>query len=333
MRARKTQGAIASMTILNSPATRYFPVSFFAAIMGLAGLTLVAQRFVRVWAWPPLLAQALFWMVLALFAVFAALYAIKWISHRAEALKDFQHPIRINFLPTVSVGLILLSVAAFDGWPFVSYALWVAGAALQFVFTLLIVNAWITRGSFEAAQLNPAWFIPAVGNVLVPVVGVAHAHPELSWAFFGVGIVFWLMLLTLLLQRLVFQPALADKLLPTLFILIAPPAAAFLGYSKLIGTVDVFARVLYYTALFFALLMALRYKKFLTLEFSLSGWAYAFPLAALTLATIRLYEYLRLPFYQWLAWGLSALLLVLVVLLGFLSVRAIRKKTVFIAEG
>ena len=57
--------------------------------------------------------------------------------------------------------------------------------------------------------------------------------------FFFVGIVFWLGLLPLLLQRVMLHdPPLPAKLLPTIAIFIAPPAVAMLSWQALTGVAD-----------------------------------------------------------------------------------------------
>jgi tellurite resistance protein len=47
----------------------------------------------------------------------------------------------------------------------------------------------------------------------------------------------------------------------------------------------VLARVLYYTALFFALLLGCNALRFVRGGFFISAWAYSFPLAAVTIAS------------------------------------------------
>jgi tellurite resistance protein len=148
------------------------------------------------------------------------------------------------------------------------------------------------QSKFEIVHLNPAWFIPVVGNILVPIAGVVHAPAEVSWFFFSVGLVFWPPLLTIILYRVIFHGSLPERLMPTLFILIAPPAVGFLSYLRLTGgEVDAFAHVLYHTALFFTLLLFAQLRWFTRLKFFLSWWAYSFPLAAITVATLAIFEH------------------------------------------
>jgi tellurite resistance protein len=130
-----------------------------------------------------------------------------------------------------------------------------------------------------------------VGNILIPIAGVTHAPPEVSWFFFSIGVVFWPVLLTIILYRVIFHASLPERLMPTLFILIAPPAVGFISYVKLTGGVDAFGHVLYHAGLFFTLLLFTQLRHFANLKFFLSWWAYSFPLAAITIASLVMFEH------------------------------------------
>ena len=83
------------------------------------------------------------------------------------------------------------------------------------------------------SSVTPALLIPIVGNVLVPLAGVPLGHPQWATAQFGVGLMFWPVVLVLLAVRIATQGMLPERLLPTLFILIAPPAVVGLSALQL----------------------------------------------------------------------------------------------------
>ncbi|MEJ2118863.1 MAG: C4-dicarboxylate ABC transporter, partial [Alphaproteobacteria bacterium] len=168
-----------------------------------------------------------------------------------------------------------------------------------------------------------AWFIPAVGNVLVPIAGVPLGYTEVSWFFFSVGMVFWLILMTLIFNRLVFHNPMPERLLPTTVILIAPPAVGFVAYTGLVGGIDPFARVLFYAAVLFALIVLTQLPKLARLAFGISWWAYSFPIAALTVATFIYAEMTASAFHRNAAYGVFAVLAVIIGLLLLRTVRAV----------
>ncbi len=272
---------------------RNLPIAWFAMIMGLAGLSIAWDRAEALFGLPFAVSPALLGLSTVLFLLLGLAHAAKVVKHRKAAAQEWTHPIKLNFGPTLSVSLLLLSIAWLPHNVAWSALLWTTGTLLHLLLTLHVLGQWLHSGKFELAHLNPAWFIPVVGNILVPIAGVDHAPAEISWFFFSIGVIFWPMLLTLLIYRLIFHGGLPERLMPTLFILIAPPAAGFLAYMQLSDGLDGLARLLYYSGLFFTLLLLASIRRFLRLRFSLSWWAYSFPLAAISIATLAMFHYTR----------------------------------------
>ena len=130
------------------------------------------------------------------------------------------------------------------------------------------------------------------------------------------GLLFWVVLLTLVMNRLIFHDPLPGRLLPTLVILIAPPAVAFLAWLQLNGgQIDAMARILFYVGVVFAAIVAIQAPGFAKLPFALSWWALSFPAAALTIATIRYAQIGALPGLIWLGAVLLVLLVAIVAML------------------
>ncbi len=306
----------------------YLPISFFAMVMGLSGLTIAWEK-----------AQHVFnvdlginpWMAGAtalVFTVLALLYLSKLVLHRQAVLGELRHPVKLNFFPTISISLLLLSIAFLPIEPAISRPLWLAGTALHLLFTLYVVNVWIHHEHFQVHHMNPAWFIPAVGNVLVPVAGVPLGYVDVSWFFFSIGMLFWGMLLTIIFYRVLFHNPIDERLMPTLFILIAPPAVGFIAYTRLIGELDTFARVLYFSGLFLTLLLFTQVARFARLKFFLSWWAYSFPLAAISIASMLMFELSDIGGYRWIGTGLLIILTAIVALLLVRTALAVRQHSI-----
>jgi len=310
----------------------HFPISFFAMIMGLSGLTIAWEKAQAVFGtdlrFGPWLAGA----TAALFFLLAITYGAKLLRHRAEALAELRHPIKLNFFPTISISLLLLSIAFLPISEIVSRPLWLAGSLAHLLFTLYVVNVWIHHEHFEVHHLNPAWFIPAVGNVLVPVSGVPLGYTDVSWFFFSIGLLFWVLLLTIIFYRMLFHHPINEKLMPTLFILIAPPAVGFIAYLKLVGELDAFARILYFAGLFLTLLLATQVARFFKLRFFLSWWAYSFALAAIAVATFLMHEQTGSAMYRHAASALLVVLTAVVILLLVRTADAVRRRGICVPE-
>jgi tellurite resistance protein len=219
--------------------------------------------------------------------------------------------VRISFFPSASIGLILLGTAALPVDATLARWLWTSGAVAHLGLTRAVMTSWLDHGHYEVPHSNPAWFIPVVGNILVPIAGMRFAPIDVSWFFFAIGLVFWLVLLTIIVNRLIFHAPLPGKLVPTLFILLAPPSAGFLSWVTMTGGIDAFAHILYGVAVFMALLLVVQIPRFSRQTFALSWWAYSFPLAAFTIATLVMAEKTGTPAYAWAGLGLAGLLTLL----------------------
>ena len=296
----------------DSPRLKYFPISWFAMIMGLSGLTMAWGRAEHVLGLDFGLSALLLWLTGGLFVLLTILYAAKIVRYREDVRAELNHPVKLAFAPTFSIALILLATASLRSAPALSFWLWCVGATLHLGATLYVMSSWIHHTRYEIAHLNPAWFIPVVGNVLVPIAGVQHASIEVSWFFFSLGVFFWPVLTAIIFYRLIFHGSLPDRLMPTLFIFIAPPAVGFVSWFTLNGGLDAFGHILYGTALFFTMLLASQLRRFLRLSFFLSWWAYSFPLAAMTIATLIMAGATGLDLYVSLAYGLLAILTVVI---------------------
>jgi tellurite resistance protein len=279
------------------PRLRYLPISVFSIVLGLSGYAIATQRVFTGQGWGDGLPTAILFAVTAVYVFLLTLYAVKTVRYRDAVATEFRHPVMISFFPALSISLLLLSIGYMDVSETASLYLWAVGAAANLVFTLVVLSIWIRHTHFEIVHFSPAWFIPVVGNLIVPVVGVEHAATDVSWLFFAVGIVFAVVLLVVFFYRMVFHQPLHDRHLPTLFILIAPPAVAAVAYVKLTGSFDSFARILYFLAVFFAVFLIAQVRMFARIRFYLSWWAYTFPLAALTIATFLVGKETASAFY------------------------------------
>ncbi len=310
----------------------HFPVSFFAMVMGTTGLALAWKRAVLVLGAPAPVWQILTLLASGLFVLLALVYLNKLQCHWHAVREEWHHPIRKHFFPAISISFLLLAAAWVDLSHQAGQMLWIAGTVLQLAFTLGVVSSWIFHEHYQVQHTNPAWFIPAVGNIIVPVAGIHFAPAELLWFFFSIGIVFWLILLTIVLYRLFFHEPLPPRLRPTLFILLAPPAIGFIAYTGMTGALDNFGQVLYSMALFLTLVLAVNIRRFLGLPFFISGWAYSFPLASVTIATLVMAARTNLAVYTWLGTALLVITSLLIAFLFFKTSQAVRNQAICVPE-
>lgn len=314
----------------DEPWLKHFPITFFAVVMGLAGLALATRRIeIALFGAPGAASFALTLVTAATFCVIAAVYLAKALRHTDAMTAEWNHPVRIAFFPAITIGVLLVCSGILPHARGLVEAIWIAATAAHLLIILGVVSAWISHRTFEQAHLTPAWFIPAVGNVLVPVAGVELGYLEISWFFFSVGMLFWVIFLTLVFNRLIFHNPIAERLLPTLVILIAPPSVGFVAWMLLNGgAVDAFARVLYYSALMFVLVMLTQVGRLLRLPFSMAWWAYSFPVAAFAIASALFAESTGAAFQRTLSFIAYGVLWAVIAMLVAKTFAAMRRNEI-----
>lgn len=310
----------------------HYPVTFFATIMGMTGLSLSLHAAENSWQVGDAASTIMYYVALAMFALILLGYLAKAVKHPQAVVAEWKHPVRIAFFPAISISLLLLAAASLTRAPALAEPLWYVGMILQGVLTIAVISGWIGARAFQTGHLNPAWFIPAVGNVIVPIAGVPLGHPEISWYFMSVGLIFWVVLMTLVINRLMFHDPLPGRLQPTLVILIAPPAVGMVAWVRLVGDVDSLARILLNGAYLFTLIVAVQLPRIVKLPFAMSFWALGFPFAAVTIASFTYAAKTGSVAHQYFGTVLLAILVVIIAALTLRTLKAMSAGEVCVPE-
>jgi tellurite resistance protein len=309
-----------------------FPISFLGLALGLIGFTLAWQKAEIVLGLPFAISNYLFYFSLVVLAVIFIIYIVKIIKYPHEVKKEFNHPIKINFYPILAKIFLITSIIYLNINFTISKYIWWAGIIIQSIFAIIVMSAWIKHSKFKIHHMNPAWFIPVVGFLIIPIAGVEHFSLELSWFFFSIGIFWWLILTIIVINRIIFHDPISDRLVPTLFILFAPPIIGFISVTKLIGEINIFGNLLYYFGVFMFILVLFQYKLFTKIKFYLSWWAYSFPLDALIIGTLLMYHSTEFQFFKYTSWIMFIFLNIVIVLLVVKTIIAIKKGQICIEE-
>lgn len=276
--------------------------------------------------------QTVLVMSLVMLVAVALGYSAKAMKYPSQVAADWHHPVKIAFFPAISISLLLLATALLDTAPKLAEPLWLAATFLRGGLALAVLSVWIGHRPFQTGILTPAWFIPAVGNVVVPLAGARLGYVEMSWLFFSGGLILWVVLLTLVMNRLMFHDPMPDKMVPTLMILVAPPAVAFTAWLQLEGAVGPFGHFLLSTAYIFALLVATQLTKVRKIPFALSWWALSFPIAALAIASFGYAQAVESEVHRWIGAGLLALLVAVVAGLILRTAAAMRAGAICVPD-
>jgi len=316
---------------LPSNRLQFFPIMMFAVVMGLSGLTIVYQKAQQILGFGGAVANVLVAIDTAVFLSVLFFYLLKLFKHFDAVKEEFSHPVRINFFAASAISFLLISIVYAHISNAVAFASFALGTAMQTFFTFYTISFWINK-NLEIMHSNPAWFIPIVGNVLVPVAGSYFASVDFLIYYFAIGMFFWVVLTAIVINRIIFHHHLAVKFMPTLFIFIAPPAIGFVAYMHLFDSFDAFAKIIFNLGLFFTFLIFFMYKNFMNLKFFISWWAFTFPLAAISIATMLAYKITQLTPYKYFAYLFIVVTTIVVLIVAVKTIQHIFKKEICIQE-
>jgi tellurite resistance protein len=281
---------VAPQPTAEKPVLARLSIAMFGMVMGVGGLSNAWVAAHHVLGAPLWISQVLLVLAVSIFVVLAVVHLAKLGFCFADVAEEFAHPVRSSFFPAVSVSMVVLSIGVRAYSLPLAHVLWGLGAAMHFVLAVTLIRRWILHAQDESV-LTPAWFIPVVGNILVPVGGVPLGYVEISWFFFSVGLVFWLAFFTIVLHRVLFVPVMSQRSMPTLCILLAPPSiglSAYLAFTG--GQAGALGDILYCLALFIAVLLATLWRHVAHGAFFMSWWAMTFPADGWAGATIGFFH-------------------------------------------
>ena len=291
----------------------YLPVGLFGSVMGLTGLS-VAWRLAHVrYGAPVIVADAIGGVAVAVFVALAISYGVKAATALDAVKAEFRHPIAGNLFGTILISLLLLPIVLAPVSLKLAQGMWIAGAVGMALFAWMIVTRWMSDRQ-QVAHATPAWIVPVVGLLDVPLALPALGLPPMHGvmvASLAIGLFFAVPLFTLVFSRLVFEPPMPDALQPSLLILVAPFAVGMSTYALTAGTIDLFAQSLYMLTLFVLAVLLNRMRYILACcPFRVSWWAVSFPLAASAIAALRFAA--AQP--SWITDGIALALLILATL-------------------
>lgn len=304
-----------------NPERRISP-NLFSAAFGLAGLGGTWQAAARILHTPHAVANACF---LAAAVVWALLIVTYFRQGWHQILADLRDSVAAPFVPLALITPMLLGAALYP------YAA-VAGRVIVAVCLAgtVIVGGWMT-GQWIAADLDPGdvhpgYFLPTVAGGFVASITAAQAGwRPLANVAFGIGLISWLLLGSVLLNRLFFRARLPTELVPTLAIEVTPPAIG--GIAGLAVSGPIFLTYIFGGYMVLMALVQLRLLPlYLRLRFTPNFWAFTFPYASTASYTLDWLNLKRPAGYQ--AYAAVALALIT----GLIAAIAARS-LVFLARG
>jgi len=284
-------------------------------------------------------------------------WTARWFSHFDLLKKDLDHPVTGNFFVTMPLSAVILCtnfvliLKPFLGGSlvFICFAAWLTGVIGSTVFGMYSAYNLIHCEKNLPEVTNFSWLIPPVGSMAVPLAGsplikmLLVADPDLArdillinLGFFGTGLFLFLFIGGVVFTRLAFHPAPSASFTPTFWIPLGPVGVTVLSLSGLADTSKALGIITSDSLIYFsaaivwgmgiwflgaALIITWRNLTKEGIPFSLSWWAFVFPLGAYAMSSLKMADYFKSQFVHNYA---VALIMVLAVLWTVTSIRTVK---------
>ena len=227
---------------------RQFTPNWFAATMGTGVLALALAQLPLPLAGLHAVAEGLWWLTIALFVLFSALYAARWWLFFDEARRIFGHSTVSMFFGTIPMGLAtILNGLLLFGLPRwgagvvpLAEAIWWLDVAMALACGVLIPFLMFTRQEHSIDQMTAVWLLPVVaaevaaasGGLLAPHLADAHGQfvmlvtSYVLWAF-SLPVAF--SILTILVLRMALHKLPHESMAASSWLALGPIGTGALG--------------------------------------------------------------------------------------------------------
>ncbi len=308
-----------------------FTPSWFASVMGTGILAMTSLFYSQYVPILKNLAYILFYFNVILFFVLLIPWVLRWIFFKKEALNDLKHPVLSNFYATIAIAMLVLAADFIVIGKNIKMGeiFWFVGTLGTIFFSILTLYTMFRGEHVKLDHINPAWFIPPVGLIVIPIAGsliIPHVSGMvqefvifLNYFGWGSGFFIYLALLAITMYRFILHRPLPNTLAPTIWINLGPIGVGTIALINLIKNSSfvvvkepffVFGFLFWGFGIWWvimAIVMTVHYIKRLKLPYAMSWWAFTFPLGAYVAAShtisslfgIQLIDYIGFALY-WL---------------------------------
>src|SRR5580693_9459656 len=254
------------------------PPSLFGIALGVAGLALAWHAAVPVLGIPPAVPDALDVLAAVLWLVLVGAYLVQGPR---IILADLRDPVLSPFVSASAITAMILAAAlAADAAA--------AGRVLVIVFlaATIAIGGWLTgqwmTGGIEPDSLHPGYLLPTAAGGLIGANAAAQVHLHaLAEASFGIGVICWVLLSSMIMKRLFAGPALPSALVPTMAIELGVATVAGSAYFAVAGrTVSFLACALGGYAVLMAVVQVRLIPVYRRLSFTPGFWSFTFSYAS-----------------------------------------------------
>lgn len=313
-------------------------------------------------------AQLFFIISLLLFIIIFIPWIIRFFKYFKNVKSDLMHPVKASFFSTFPISIMILAInflvvgKSIFGEKIslkIAVYLFAIGSVGILLFGFIILSIIFINNEINLSHANFAWFIPCVSHLFIPIVGFdlvsyfknspyAYCLFIISIVGLGIGFIIFIYTACAVYHRYVFHELLTPNLSPTIFIGIVPTALitticpkittavnsitfnkgvdAVLLISKLTGLATWGFSVWWFVISVIVIFYYIVNKK---LIYSLSWWAFTFPIGSLAVSTGNINKLYNLAFFDYTLTGFIVLMISVWIIVAFQTLKAVIDNSIF----
>lgn len=284
-----------------TPWYRRMPPNAFGIAFGLAGLASMWRAMDQMIGEVGPLVPVLTVISTAVWVVLVVAYLAK-ISRPGVLRADLDDPILGPFVSLMFVsGMVNGSLWYGLGIEAGRYLVLIC-AILALLFGGWITGHWLVT-PLQVQSLHPGYFLPTVAGGLVGATTLKSVgFPDFALIGFGIGMICWVIMGSVVTYRLFVGPPLPGPLLPLLAIELAPPAVAGNAWTALVPGANPVQWALIGYTLLMAMVQVRLYPEYRKVPFAPTFWAFAFSYSAAATYALHWLKLDPFPGGQMVAW-------------------------------
>jgi tellurite resistance protein len=308
----------------------YLKANLFAVCFGLAGLSQAWTTLMRLVHGPDWPGNAL-WIVAALVWLITVIGYLGNVGAQRRWRQELSDQTLGPFASLIFIVPLLLSVPLAAQARGAGEVVFGCAAALTVIFGAWITGDWIARNG-DIRRWHPGYYLPAAaGGLIAGGASAALGFTTLSHVLFGLGVGTYLLIGSIIGQRLFVVPELPAALLPTIAIELAPSVVAADSWFAINdGRVDTTFAVISGFAVLMVLAQLRLIPLYRTAPFGPAYWAFSFPAAAAVTCGLHWLGAEHVPGATGLGYAAVGVLSAGVLLLAWRTVIALMRGTFFL---
>jgi tellurite resistance protein len=267
----------------------HLPAGYFGMVLGIIGMGFAWRYASTIWPVPKMIGDGLVMLAITVWALLTLAFLLRVVRFPYSVLTEMRHPFASSFVSLFPATTMLVAIGVTPWCRPLSVGLFSAGVATQLCYAAW-QSAGLWRGQHPNEATTPGLYLPTVANNFISAMACgALGYTDTGLVFLGAGVLSWLSLEPVILQRLRSAGELPAPLRTSLGIQLAPALVACSAWFAVNGgQADVFAKMLFGYGLLQLLFMLRLMPWFLKQPFNASYWSFSFGISALATTGLHL---------------------------------------------